>query len=286
MDSLANIKPSASYSPPLSSVESPATFRDHLQGELVARIRRNPRYSLRKFAQHLAVDHSRLSKILRGQRPLSPEMIRSMGQRLNLDPALISSFERIQPARRRARARRAERKNFVPIPLDAFEVIEDWRHYAILELMKLADFEPSLAYVARKLSISLPEARAYQERLERVGLLEIRADGTWADTTSGFSTHEVGPEFTSYAHKRSQLKTLRLAQRALEQVPIQSRDQSSIMMATNGKKLAVAKTMIRKFRLSLCEFLEDCEEKDSLYQLSVSLFPLLELANDGEEPRD
>ena len=271
---------SAQPNPPLAAPAAP-DFREVLQAELVARIRRNPRYSLRKFSRHLGVDHSRLSKILRGQRPLSPELVREFGQRLNLEPSAIELFQHSQPRRRKAPAR-APRRNFVPIPLDAFEVIEDWRHYALLELMKLSDFEPDLRYVARKLGISVPEARAYQERLQRVGLLRVEENGTWADTTSGFSTHEIGPEFTSYAHKRSQRRTLAHAQQALDQVDIRHRDQSSVMMATSRSKLAAAKVLIRKFRLSLCEFLEDCEDKDSVYQLSVSLFPLLDLVKEGD----
>lgn len=261
-----------------------ADFRELLQAELVARIRRNPRYSLRQFSRHLGVDHSRLSKILRGQRPVSPELVSSLGQRLNLEPAAIERYKSTQPRRRRPAAR-PSRRNFVPIPLDAFEVIEDWRHYALLELMKLKDFTPDLKYVARKLGVSVPEARAYQERLERVGLLRVGEDGAWADATGGFSTHEIGPEFTSYAHKRSQRAALAHALEALDQVDIRHRDQSSVMMATSRAKLAAAKVLIRKFRLSLCEFLEDCGEKDSIYQLSVSLFPLLDPEKAGE-PRD
>ena len=65
-------------------------FRQALQDEFGQRQRRNPRYSLRAFARDLGTDHSALSQILRGRRPLSPRMIRRFGARLRLSPAVVA----------------------------------------------------------------------------------------------------------------------------------------------------------------------------------------------------
>jgi uncharacterized protein (TIGR02147 family) len=148
-------------------------------------------------------------------------------------------------------------------------------------LMKTRAFRPDLKWLAKTLEVSVTEARAYVERLERVGLLEIRADGSWYDRSEGFSTHILSESESTYAHRRSQAGILELAIEALSKTPMERRDQSSIMMATSPAKLREAKRRITKFRRELCEFLEDTSSNDAVYQLSISLFPLV--ASRGDE---
>jgi hypothetical protein len=62
---------------------------------------------------------------------------------------------------------------------------------------------------------------------------------------------------------------------ALEDVPLESRDQSSMTMAIDPSLLPEAKAKIRDFRRSLCAFLqENARPKSEIYQLSISLFPV------------
>ncbi|MCO4755804.1 MAG: DUF4423 domain-containing protein [Bacteriovoracaceae bacterium] len=66
---------------------------------------------------------------------------------------------------------------------------------------------------------------------------------------------------------------------SLESTPIEKRDQSSMMVTTSPEKMSKAKEMIKDFRRHLTSFLEDTDDKSAVYQLSVSLFPLLEIKN-------
>ena len=65
-------------------------FRVALDTEYRRRRERNPHYSLRAFARDIGSDHASLSQILRNRRSLSPRMIRRLGSRLRLDPAIIA----------------------------------------------------------------------------------------------------------------------------------------------------------------------------------------------------
>ena len=56
------------------------SFRERLQRELAQRCARNPRYSLRGFANFLGVDHATLSQLLRGKRAVTPASIRWLAQ--------------------------------------------------------------------------------------------------------------------------------------------------------------------------------------------------------------
>ena len=260
-------------------------FRQYLQRELVRRCQANPKYSLRSFAKFLGMESSRLSKILRGERPIQEKLLIQLGHRLGLSSAEIQGFCLRAIAKKTAieTPPTEDRHRYLQLSLDAFESIEDWRHYAVLEMMKLPGFKPDYKWVARMLEVTITETRVYVERLQRVGLLEVRTDGSWYDKSEGFSTHILSETETTYAHRRSQKKILELAIEALEKFPMDRRDQSSMMMATHSSKVLEAKKRIRKFRQELCEFLEDTEEKDTVYQLSMSLFPLVESQTKGKK---
>ena len=220
-----------------------------------------------------------MSKILRGERPASPELIEKMGQRLSLAPANIEKFKAYELERRagvKALPLSAERRKYFQLSSDTFEVVSDWRHFTILELMKFEGFVPDPQWISRVANIGPAVVRACVERLIRVGILEIAADGKWRDKSDGFSTHILGENYTTSAHQKSQGEILGLALEALKAVPIERRDQSSMMMATDAKRITEAKKRITAFRRELCEFLEAAPKKTAVYQLSVSLFPLVE----------
>ncbi|MEK6705212.1 MAG: TIGR02147 family protein [Bdellovibrionota bacterium] len=259
-------------------------FRIRLQRELVKRCQANPKFSLRAFARFLGVESSRLSKILRGERPVGPELFKKFAGKLNLSPTEIEYYRiNLQAQRFKVPAEalntNSNNHRYLQLSQDVFESIEDWRHYAILELMKVESFQPTVKWLSQVLGINPSEIRAYIERLERIGLLEIKPDGTWHDCSDGFSTHVLSETQTTSAHRRSQAKILDLAIEALSTVPMDKRDQSSMMVATHSSKIIEAKKRIKKFRRELAEFLEDCKTKDTVYQLGVSLFPLVEPKN-------
>lgn len=260
----------------LESEGSKKDFRIFLQGELVRRCQTNPRYSLRAFAKSLEIESSHLSKILRGQRPIKPGLLNRLGQKLNLPLNEIRKFEETKSKRT---SRQFQSKNFKQLSQDVFESIEDWRHYAILELMKVRGFKTDPRWLAGRLGISVNEVHSYVDKLIRIGLLTVEPDGRWIDTSDGFSTDVISDTDVSYAHRRSQIFILKQAMASVESLPLTERDQSSMMMATSSRKLKQAKKMIQQFRRELCEFLEDTTNKDSVFQLSISLFPCIHPAS-------
>lgn len=72
------------------------SFRELLKHSLTERNRKNPRYSLRRFAQTLEIDPSDLSKLLRGRRPLGGKTIASLGHRLGLSREQITHFVQLE----------------------------------------------------------------------------------------------------------------------------------------------------------------------------------------------
>jgi len=253
--------------------EAMADFRNRLRQELLDRCKRNPTYSLRAFAAQLGVDASTFSKILKGKRPLGQKMILQLGSKMGLSTAEIGGF-----LKRGVEGGEESDAEFtgMQLELDRFAVISDWHHFAILELMLVKKFEPAPKWIAKALDIKTVEVEAAIERLERVGLLKIHANGQWEDLSRGFST-SIGPDMVSAAHRRLQEQFLKKAGDSLAHVPIEHRDHSTMTMAINLSRLPEARERIKKFRRSLARFLAEGDDLDEVFNLNVALFPITNL---------
>lgn len=241
-------------------------FKLYLQQELVERCRKNPRYSLRAFAKSLGVAPSALSDMLNGKRTITPASIERLGLALGLSLKDIESFKKHKASKTNATS-----LQFQQMTLDNFALISDWYHYAILELIKVQDFEPSVAWVAKALGINKAEAKAAVERLRRLELIEER-NGKWIDVSEGFTTN-IEPGLTSSASKKLQKQILQQSIEALVEIPLELRNHTSMTMACDPADMPEAVKRITAFRRELCEFLERNKKPKEVYQLSISLFP-------------
>lgn len=240
-------------------------FQSYLRGELVQRCKKNPKYSLRAFAKALGMDPSTLAKILNGKRALGQKSIQALGKKIGLKPAEIASF--LGGSSDDSADAAYDRLN-----LDLFEIISDWHHHAILELMTIEGFEPNARWVARTLGISLSEVKEALDRLVRCQMLEI-SNGQWVERTSGRTTN-IAPDLTSSAMRHLQKQFLKKSVEAVDEVPIAFRDHTSMTMAIDRKKLPMAKEKIKTFRRQLAKYLSRSGDRNDVYNLTISLYPL------------
>jgi uncharacterized protein (TIGR02147 family) len=243
-------------------------FRLFLQGELVRRCRRNPRYSLRAFAGHLRVSPSFLSHLLRGRRNVTPANLERISEALGLAPARIQDFRRGLAASRETPVSR-----FTQLARDQYEVVSDWSHYAILELLTVDGFRPSAHAIARALSISRPEANAAIERLQRLGILAIDPSGRWINRSGSHTT--VGTACPASALRNLQRRILEGAMRALAETPIEERDQSSLTLALDSRLLPEVRARLKRLRAELGALQKSSGRTNQVYQMSFSIYPLL-----------
>jgi uncharacterized protein (TIGR02147 family) len=211
-----------------------------------------------------------------------PRAIEKLGKVLLLDIDDIEEFKEEARARRRARRgtelpelTRAATGDYRPVQTDVFRVVSDWHHFAILELMQLESFDPEPSKIASQLGVSTIEVSLAIERLARVGMIERRRDGSLVDLTGGFSTNIAQPFFDP-AHRRMQKQILEKAIRALETVPVARRDQSAITLAFDSSRVQEAKQWIKQFRRKFNAEFGQGEARDSVYHLSISLYPVSE----------
>lgn len=246
-----------------TSEPMPPDFQALLQAEFIRRCRANARYSVRAFAKYLQIDSSTLSQILRGKRNLSPAMRMKLGHRLGFSPEVLARYVG------KSAAESGEAKD---LTLDTFQMISDWYHHAIYELVTVAGFQPDSKWIARKLGISSTEAQMAMDRLLRLELVRVEADGAWRQGSPLLTT--TGTPFTTSAFRKFQAQVIQKAAEALEAVPIEARDQSSLTVAMRADRLPEAKELIRKFRREFCRHVQQDEARDSVYQLGISFYPL------------
>lgn len=164
------------------------------------------------------------------------------------------------------------REEFRQIAFDHFRSISDWYHYAILELVAVEGFRPDARWVARSLGISSGEVKAGVERLVRLDLLKITPSGKWQNCLGNNSNS--ANDLVMVARRNLQKQILEKAITALDEVPMDIRDQSSMTMAIDSSRIVIAKKLLNQFRRKLSTILQEGGTRDSVYHLSLSLYPV------------
>src|SRR5205085_678222 len=126
-------------------------------------------------------------------------------------------------------------------------------HYAVLTLFDVDGFEPSLEEISNRLEISETRAEVVLGNLIQYGLIQRDTEGALMKAHPRVRTTE---DISSQALRASHFETLELGKRKLEDVPVELRDFSSMMLAIDENKLPEAKAIIREFRKKMMELLK------------------------------
>ena len=258
-------------------------YRKALNDKLVERIEKNPKYSLRAFANALQVDASTLSKVLSGKCYFSEDFATDVLDRLDFTheerELFLSSLAkaRVEAGLKRMSAAQKVRvsnssESSMPKELtaDLFRTVSDWYHYAILALTRVRGFKNDPSWIAKRLGISEVEVIGAIDRLKTLELLE-EVNGKLTNTY--FHLNTANHEISSAALRRRQKQIIEKSLYSLENHPISIRNHSARTVAIDLEKLPEAKKRIEEFMIKLCDDLAS-EKKEFVYELSVQLFPL------------
>jgi len=241
-------------------------FRLLLQEELLKRCQKNPQYSLRSFAKSLGIAAPTLSKILNGKSPITDKML------MRIASSLCLSSEEVEKYLTFSQNKKRKKRVFHQVDLDRFSVISEWYHFALLELLKIKNIEKTPSSLSKKLGLTVNIVKIAFERLERVGLLKMKK-GEFVVCQDSNSFYKGN--YTDEALKKLQITWLEKAIERVKDTSLKKRDNTSMTMAISRKDLKFAKEKIKKFRRELSEELESNKNPDSVYQLTVSFFPLI-----------
>ena len=242
--------------------ESTTDYRELLQRELADRKAANPAYSLRAFARDLKVNPATLSQTLNRKRKLSLRNAHKIADHLSLSPEEIKSL--FGP---NGRAERSEYQ-YLNFAEDRFRLVSDWYFLAILSLARIPTSRSDPKWIARRLGISVYEVKAALTRLKRMRLIKVNR-GKLKRTALPLMT---GHDISSSAFRKHQKQNLKLAELSIDRDPLSIRENSSVTMAIDPRRINEAKHRILKFKKSLSNYLEKGEPSE-VYTLAIQLFP-------------
>lgn len=250
-----------------------------LAQELKRRTEKNPSYSLRAFARWLGIPSGRLSELLGGKRDIGPRLAARLSERLFPNPADRQWWANLVTEHQKERARLRKLSHFASLAAhttdytelseDTLVAITDWYHYAILNLIRTDDFKPDASWIGARLNLRTSVVQTALKRLERLNLIK-HENGTIVRTEAKLTTTQDVP---SQAIREAHRQNLARASEALNHVPVDQRDITSICLTVSPDKLPQAKKLISNFRRNFAELME-AGKKSDVFQLSIAFFPL------------
>jgi plasmid maintenance system antidote protein VapI len=244
---------------------------DFLNSEYRKRKDRNPNFSLRSFAKWLDVSPAQLSQMMAGKRNITFRTLKKINDRLGLSPVNSQELIKILLRQKNLISKPAEKK-VSQLREDHFLLISDWYHLAILSLTKIKGAKSDPRWVARRLGIKIDEAHQALQRLERLGILQIKP--VFKQIGDPF---EVVSEIPSAAIRKYHKQNLALSMEKIETIEVALRQFQSISVPMNPSILKILKKEIDEF---LSRISDICENSQALevYNLNVQLFPVTQPA--------
>jgi uncharacterized protein (TIGR02147 family) len=166
-----------------------------------------------------------------------------------------------------------------------FNVISNWYHLPIREMVRLPAFRPDPAWISRNLTfkVGVREVAQALRSLSELGLVALDANGRMTVAEGRLNT---GDDVANEAVKRHHEEMLENARAALRMVPVEKREITSQSIAISSAKLAQAKELIRQFQDKFSQLMEDEVGGDVIYQLQMQFFPLTREVRGYEEQQD
>lgn len=228
---------------------------------------RNPNYSVRAFAKRAGVAPGTLSLVMLGKRNVSYKLARKIADNLMLDPQERSEIlsEHIQKDFEKPKT-----NTYLQLSKDQFNLISEWRYFALLNLVKLKSFVNKTSWVANRLGLSEAKTKETVETLKRLEMLK-EEKGTLKRSVSKYRTTD---DVASIALKKSHFQNLELAQESLNKDEVDQRDFTWITFNMKKDNMPKAKELIRKFQDDFMELVEDEQEGDDVYRMAMQLFKL------------
>jgi transcriptional regulator with XRE-family HTH domain len=197
-------------------------LKDILSCTFQKRVSLNTRYSKNAFARDLGVSPTALSQFLSGKRTFSRTNLNRIIQSLYLP---TDTIEKINIGHN-------ESSLGTRLKLDTFSLVAEWYHFAILNLVEIETIK-FISQISKRIGVSDKIVAEAVERLLKLGFLK-KMNGTY---TRIHVALDAGTDIPSEALRKHNREKMEMAIQSLEQVPLQSRDISSLTLTFDPNKM-------------------------------------------------
>jgi uncharacterized protein (TIGR02147 family) len=278
-------KPDAvQVAPALPDVFDYTDYRLFLSDHYRARKAADVRFSLRALAREAGFpSHGHLKYLMEGARNLTHKTLIKLTPALSLDSVRARYFENLVYFNQ-ARTLKEKRlyydrlrespsgTGFRKLEASQMRLFRAWHLAAIREMIVLKDFHPDADWIGKRLSPRL-EPRAVREALD-----ELLAANLIQRTANGFTQSDADVttdnEVRSFLVKSYHAEMLRLAARALDEIPAAQRDVSAVCFALRDEDWPELKKRLQLMRKELKALEAKPGEGNRIVQVNLQAFPL------------
>jgi uncharacterized protein (TIGR02147 family) len=256
-------------------MEAKNQYVSRLKEHLNRRQRQNPHYSLRAFARDLDLHPSTLSAVLKGKRPLPLKDARKVAKKLLLSPVEETLFIESLFSSKSKLDEISIPQDQVRFMLDEshYKVLSEWEHFAVLSLFDIKGFKAEEKEIAKRLGISERRAESVLSHLLACGLLKQDDQGNLIRIHQQLRTTE---DIQSQAIHQGHREALEVGLKKLEEISVEMRDFSEVVLAVDMDQLPDAKTIIREFRKKMSALMKNGNHTE-VYQLAIQFYPMTQV---------
>lgn len=250
--------------------------------EIVISNFKNSGSSLRSFSKHLEISPSTLSKILSGKRGIPKSQAKRFAQKLISSTSEQEEFIEAVLEHKNSSNNNKDSDDLIldqNDSVDMFNILAEWEFFAILNVIKIKNFDHSPAFLARSLNISLKRVNHCLQILQKNNFISIDNGEITRLARNLYTTNDV----LSRALKLAHLEELELAKNRIN-VDVERKYYKSMTFTMAQKDMNKLKRYIDKM-ISDAEKLTDDSEPEEVYLLSTQLFPITLATPQSKTPK-
>lgn len=272
-------------------------YREYLKDYYAIRKAERRYFSYKMFASAVGMDQSHLAKILMGHMHLPVEKIGAFCEYLHLEGTEALYFEALVHFGRANTVAEAgiwfeKLQNIRPpqyriLPAEQLEYFSHWYIPAVRALAGCLERDDAVR-ISALLDPSVPLSAVEHSLtvLFRLGLVEKMPDGKLrlheAHLGSGRRVGLVS-EASAKLLRNYHREVLQIAMDALENVPPENRDVSSLTVAIDRSAFEDIRALARDFRKAVQKRIDQVTAADRLYHINVQMIPITHPSTDKEQ---
>lgn len=265
------------------SVFSFLDYRAFLQSYQESRKADKDWYSVRYMAGRIDMDPGQLVKVLQGKLHLPLARIPAISKLCRFDGREEAYFEtlvRLGRAKTRGEVQELTERivalrgvEVKGLEADQAEYFHNWHHAVVRSLAGIVPFRGGFDAIGEMITprVSGEKIKESVELLARLGLLREDDKGFWRLAEPHV---HPGDKMPAEVVRRFQGQTMRLAERSLEEIPVDERDISSLTVTLKWSDLPRMREKVSEIRRQIQTLAQDCSEPDGVFQLNIQLFPV------------
>jgi uncharacterized protein (TIGR02147 family) len=267
----------------MESIFTYSDYRRYVKDAVEEKRKRNPQYSYRCAASRMGVSSGALARVLNGTRHAGAGLVRKFIIFLGLKKreaeyfSLLAGFESIKDeGRRRACYQKILRMRadcHGAVPREQYRFFEQWYHVALFELLRTGTGARDADALGASLvpPVSGSKIRKALETLKRLGYVRELPGGAVRPAQPFLTT---GDTWESVAIHAFQVAVANLGARALDALPKEERDFSTLTMALSREAFGKVREVVKRARMEISAIERECASPDRVYQMNFQCFPL------------